>query len=623
MRKIFSILILSLSITTGFGQNELTEKADKLYDGYQYVDAIEAYLELVNDRKANGYVYKQLGDSYYNIYNTKEASKWYAKAVKSQQDAETYYRYAQILKSEGNYEASKKQMDRFSELKPDDQRAKAYLANPDYVPQLADKDKSFTVEKCKISDSKESDFGAVLSNDNILYFVSTRKETSKEDKGTKTPYLDIFSSKRNDNGSLSRPQEVKELNTAYHDGPITISSDGKTMYFSRDGHSEKSYKKIKKNSVKLAQQGIYKATLVNGRWENIEALPINSTEYTVTHPSISHDGKTLYFASNMPGGIGDTDIWKISVNGNSYGQPENMGPKVNSAGKEGFPFSSKNNILYFSSNGKQGYGGLDVFKLDLNADNEAENLGNGINTNHDDFSFSMNDTKKVGYFSSNRDGADNLFIANPICKLDITTLVTDSKTNNIIPGAEIILSDAQNNKIATQSSDDKGQTAFQVGCEVDYFITVSKAGYNSISVPVSASQKTEISVSAALSPLDEIITETEVKLNNIYFEFNKSNITPQGALELDKLVSIMNTHATMEILVRSHTDTQGSQDYNLKLSERRAQATMQYLISKGISKDRLTAKGMGSSEPKIDCKSNCTEEEDAKNRRSEFLIVKK
>lgn len=324
----------------------------------------------------------------------------------------------------------------------------------------------------------------------------------------------------------------------------------------------------------------------------------------------------------MPGGIGDTDIWKISVDGNSYGKPENLGPKVNTAGKEGFPFISKNNVLYFASSGKQGFGGFDIFKLDLNKNGEAENLGNGINTKSDDFSFSINDTKKVGYFSSNRDGVDNIYIAIPICKLEVIAMVTDSKTNAVIKGADVVISDTQNNKIANQSSDKEGQTSFTVSCEAEYFITVSKKGYDSKSIPVTGDLKDEVTVHASLSPIHEMITETEVKLNNIYFEFNKSNITPQGALELDKLVTIMSDYADMNILVRSHTDTKGSQDYNLKLSERRAQATMQYLISKGISKDRLTAKGMGSSEPKVDCKSNCTDEEDAQNRRSEFLIIK-
>ncbi|WP_179019303.1 OmpA family protein [Winogradskyella forsetii] len=623
MKKIYRLLSLVLVITTSsFGQNKQTEKADQLYEGYQYVDAIEAYLKHVEDNSADAYVYRQLADSYYNVFNIGEASKWYKKALENNQDAETHYRYAQVLKSQGDYEAANAQMDAFSRMSPDDIRAKAHLGNPNYIPKLADITKTFTVENIAINDEGQSDFGAVLSNDNILYFVSTRKTSGKEDAWTNQPYLDIYRSIRNDEGALSEPEGVEELNTIYHDGPITISADGKTMYFSRDGHSDGTFKKIKNNRVKLAQQGIYKATMVEGKWGNIEALPINSKDYTVSHPSLSSDGKTLYFASNMPGGLGGTDIWKVSVGGNTYGEPENLGPKVNTSGKEGFPYISEDNILYFASSGRQGFGGLDIFKYDMNTDESAENLGNVINTKRDDFAFSVNNTLKVGYFSSNRSGADNIYMAIPICQFETIAIVKDKDTNSVLPGASVTILDAQNNEIAAQATDMKGKTEFNVGCDNNYVLNVSMEGYETTSVPVGESDGEAVEVAIELKPINEMITETEVKLNNIYFEFNKSNITNQGAMELDKLVAIMKDHPEMKILVRSHTDSKGNADYNLKLSEKRAQSTIQYVISKGIDGQRLSAKGMGATAPKVNCGSNCTEDENAQNRRSEFLIVR-
>ncbi|REG87525.1 OmpA family protein [Winogradskyella sediminis] len=622
MKKIYSLFSLFLLVTLGYGQNKHTEKADKLYQGYQYVDAIDAYLEVVDDNEADAYVYKQLADSYYHLFNIKEASIWYKKALETTQDAETYFRYAQVLKSEGNYDQANAQMDEFAKLAPNDQRAKAHLANPNYIPELADITKTFEVEGVDINDGEHSDFGAVLSNDNILYFVSTRKTSGKEDAWTNQPYLDIYQSTRDENGDLSTPEEVSELNTIYHDGPLTISADGKTMYFSRDGHSDGTFKKLKSKRVKVAQQGIYKATLVDGKWGNIEALPINSIDYTVSHPSISSDGKTLYFASNMPNGLGDSDIWKISVNGNSYGDPVNLGPKVNTSGKEGFPYISEDNILYFASSGRQGFGGLDIFKYDLKTNETSVNLGNAINTTRDDFAFSVNTTLKIGYFTSNKTGVDQIYQAIPICQFEAIALVKDQIKNTILSGAQVTILDAQLNEIAAQATDTSGKTRFNVNCENTYTINVSMDGYETASFKVAASEGEDVTVHADLKPINEMITETEVKLNNIYFEFNKSNITNQGALELDKLVEIMKDHPEMKIMVRSHTDSKGNADYNLKLSERRAQSTMQYVISKGISKDRLSAKGMGATAPKIDCKSNCTEAEDAQNRRSEFLIVK-
>ncbi|GGG39691.1 OmpA family protein [Bizionia arctica] len=622
MKKIYSLLSIALIVTASFGQNKNSEKADNLFESYQYVDAIDAYLILIKNNKADAHVYKQLADSYYNVFNIEEATKWYAKAVQTDQDAETYFKYAQTLKSQGKYKEANKQMDVFAQKMPNDIRAKNHLKNPNYIPQLTDKSEFFEVEETTISDSEGSDFGAILTNDNILYFVSTRSNGKKEDYWTNQSYLDIYKSVRNEDGSLTEPEAVKSLNTPYHDGPITLSADGKTMYFSRDGHSEGSYKKLKNNKAKLAQQGLYKANLVNGKWENIQALPFNSINYSVSHPSLSSDGKTLFFTSNMPGGLGDTDIWKVSISSNSYSKPENLGARVNTSGKEGFPFISDNNILYFASSGKQGFGGLDIFKVELNNNEDAINLGNAVNTNRDDFAFSINTLKEIGYFSSNRSGVDNIYLAIPICHVEIIVSVKDAKTNALISGAKVVIKDSQNNPITEQSSNSKGNTSFHVSCEPDYYITISKDGYDALTIPVTGTKKDALAVNASLNPINEMITETEVKLNNIYFEFNKSNITQQGAFELDKLVTIMNDYPDMKILVRSHTDSQGSPEYNLKLSERRAQSTVQYLISKGINKDRLSAEGIGSADPKVACKANCTEEEDAQNRRSEFLIIK-
>lgn len=621
MKKIYSLLSLIFLATVSFGQNKQVEKADNLFETYQYVDAIEAYLKLIENKQENSHIYKQLADSYYNVFNTEEAAKWYAHATESKQDAETYYRYAQTLKSLEKYDAANKQMDIFSKMMPNDQRAKAHLKNPNYIPQLADQSKLFNVEKTTINDEQQSDFGAVLSNDNILYFVSSRNTHKKEDHWTNQPYLDIYKSVRKEDGSFSNPEAVNCLNTPYHDGPITLSADGNTMIFSRDGHSEGSSKKIKQ--IKLAQQGLYKATLVNGKWENIIALPFNSKDYSVSHPSLSRDGKTLFFASNMPGGMGDTDIWKVSVNNNEYGQPENLGPNVNTSGKEVFPFISDENILYFASSGKQGFGGLDIFKVDLNKNKEAQNLGNAINTKRDDFAFSINLQNKIGYFSSNRSGVDNIYEAIPICQFKTVALVKDAKTNQLVFDANVSILDANNNQISSTTTSSIGETSFNVNCsETNYLLNITKEGYEAKSISIDAQNVHDIELEVTLNPINNMITENEVKLKNIFFEFNKSNITKQGAFELDKLVEIMSDFPEMKILVKSHSDTKGLPEYNLKLSEQRAQATVQYLISKGIHKARLSAKGIGSNEPKIDCKSNCTDEQNAQNRRSEFIIIK-
>jgi len=610
-------------LTTSYGQDKSTVKADKLFGSYQYVAAIDEYLKLAQSNHATQYIYTQLANSYYAIFNPAEASKWYSKAVQTSAPAETYYKYAQTLKGIGKYQLANKQMDTFSNLVPNDSRAKEYKANPDYVPSLADKSKLFDIATTSLNKNGTSDFGALLTNDNTLYFVSTRNASKKTDKWDNQPYLDIYKSTRNSNGTLSEPIAVSELNTPYHDGPITLSSDGNTIYFARDGHSEGKYEKTQNSKIKVGQQGLYKATKIDGKWSKIEALPINSTSYSVSSPSLSKDGKTLYFASNMPGGFGESDIWKVSIDGNGYGKPQNLGAGINTADKENFPFITEDNVLYFSSRGKQGLGGFDVFKIDLNTNEGIQNLGKPVNSEFDDFSFSFNKTLNVGYFSSNRKGSDAIYTAVPVCVAQAVVIVKNQKTGAVLPNATVAISDHKGNTIATKQSDAEGKVVYDISCQTEYSIIVSASNFDpatNLINPIKAGKK-EIEVS--LAPTEVIITDKEVVLNNVYFEFNKSNITAQGAAELDKLVKVMKENPLMAIFVKSHTDSKGSDEYNLVLSEQRAQATVQYLISKGISGAKLTGKGFGSSEQKIKCGTNCTDEQDAQNRRSEFLIVKK
>lgn len=621
MKKLFITTILVLAIVSGYAQNKHTEKADNLFQSYQYVAAIDEYLKLTNTSKANAYVYKKLADSYYNIFNMDEAAKWYAKAITKKQDAETYYRYAQCLKAQGKYQEANQQMSTFSDLEPNDQRAKEFKVNPNYIPALADKGKLFDVGQATINSKDYSDFGTFLDDSNTLYFVSTRNTSNRTDKWVDQPYLDIYQVTRSIDGKLSEAKNVSELNSSFHDGPVTISSDGNTIFFARDGHAEGAYKIDKKSNTRVSQQGIYKATKVDGKWTNIQALPFNSKTYSVSHPSLSKDRKTLYFASNMPGGLGDTDIWKVSVNGSNYGKPENLGVSVNTSDKEGFPFISDDGVLYFSSRGHQGYGGLDVYKVDVKANSKAVNVGSPVNTASDDFSFSFNTKHSIGYFSSNRDGIDNIYTATPVCVAQLIAIVKDKTTGNVVSNATVEILDDKNNSIASKTTNASGEVAYDVNCNTNYKLQVSKLNYE-IASSTTTTTYGEQKVNLDLEPSEVIITDTEVILKPIYFDFNKSNITEQGARELDKLVAVMKEYSSMVILVKSHTDNKGSAVYNLKLSEERAQSTVQYLISKGISRDRVSGKGFGFSEPKVDCKSNCTDEQDSQNRRSEFMIVK-
>ena len=622
MKNFFISICFFISTTSILGQNSTTQKADQYFNQYEYVNAANAYLKIVDNGKADGYVYKQLADSYFNMFNTTEAIKWYAKAVQSSQDAETYYRYAQMLKANVKYEEANKQMLQFANKAPNDQRAKTFKENPNYIPKLFDVSKLYEVKAATFNTDK-TDFGAVLNN-NTIYFTSTRNNSRKDYGWNKEPYLDIYKADFNSDKTITNVSNVTELNSKYHDGPATISADGNTIYFASDSFRESSFEKDSKNKLKLGRNNIFRAVNTGGNWNSITSLSFNSSSYSTSNPCISSDGKTLYFSSDLPGSIGGVEIRKVSINGdNTYGKPENLGSKVNTEGNERFPFIAEDNTtLYFASSGKPGLGGLDIFKIDLSKSEEAQNMGKPINTEKDDFAFTYNKTQNIGFLSSNRNGNDDIYEVHTICNADIVTVVTNAKTGAILTNTSVSIVDDKKNIIATEVSNSKGEVTYKVDCDKSYAIVAAKDGFESNTIEVAKSNGGMITIPIALQPIDVIITETEIILKPIFFEYNKSNITREGAYELDKLVQVLKSNDQLIILAKAHTDNRGGDAFNLSLSDKRAKATAQYVISKGIQAYRISGKGMGESEPKVDCKENCSEEEHAQNRRSEFLIVK-
>lgn len=606
----------------GFAQGRDTERADKLFARYEYVDAAKAYQELVDKGKADGYVYLRLAESYYNMFNPSEASRWYARAVETPQEAETHYRYAQMLKAQGQYEAANAQMRLFAQKAPEDDRAKAFLAEPNYIPRLLAKDKLYEVKDLEGINSGKSDFSPVLHG-STLYFTSARNGARKEYGWNEEPFLDIYAADYNPDGTLTNAGGVSGLNSQYHDGPVSITADGNTLYFSSDSFREKSFERDRKNRLKLGRNNLYRATREGERWTNITRLPFSSDEHSTANPSVSRDGRTLYFSSDMPGGHGGVDIWRVAVNPDgTYGTPENLGAAINTAGTESFPFiADDDRTLFFASSGLPGLGGLDIFRADLQG-GQPQNLGKPINTEKDDFSFFYSTGRDLGFFASNRSGNDDIYGALPICGLRVLTVVSDARTGKVLPGAKVSIVDEKRNVIATEMADAKGEVSYRVDCGKPYSIQASRDGYEGGTFAVAAQAKGgDTRVDAALQPIESIVTETEVVLQPIFFEYDKSNITREGAFELDKLVQAMGRDKDMVIMVGAHTDNRGSDAYNMALSERRAKSTVQYVISKGIARGRISGKGYGETQPKVAC-TECTEEQHAANRRSEFIIVK-
>jgi outer membrane protein OmpA-like peptidoglycan-associated protein/tetratricopeptide (TPR) repeat protein len=632
MKNIISIFIITLLTNASLtAQSNDTKKADKHFNKFEFVDAATDYLKLVEDGKADTYVYSQLAESYYNVFNTAEAEKWYAKALETAADPEMVYNYSQMLKANGKYEESNVQLAKFASMRPADNRATAFRENPNYLPKILEKGKKFNVQNLSIN-SEVSDFGGTIKNGK-LYITSARNDrNSTKTYGWSTEaFLDIYTAVVNDDGEFQMPSIIEDnINTKYHEGTVSFSPDGNTMYFSRESFYDKIYEKDPSTKYKISVLHLYKSINQEGQWSEAEPLSLNGENYSVKNPSVSADGTTLYFASDKVGGYGNFDIYSAAVDANgSVGEATNLGQKVNTEGQEMFPFISTSNTLYFSSNGHLGLGGLDVFfaKIVDGKVGPVRNIGIPVNGNADDFAFSINEETEEGFVSSNREGgmgSDDIYAIKklqPICDVMMTVTVRDSKTGLILDGASVSIQDSEGNIFGTKISNAEGIVEYIIECDVDTKLVGSKIDYESGSTLVAGTSEEEVSAELLLTPIEEIILANKVILNPIYFDFDKSNITAQAAFELDKLVQLMTKYKSIVISAESHTDSRGSDSYNLSLSERRAKSTAQYVISKGIDASRITGSGKGETTPSIDCGGRCTEEEHQLNRRSEFLIL--
>jgi len=636
MKKFYLSLLLLSSLYTAQAQNtayistpqERLKYADELFKRYEYVEAIEQYKKLVRGEKSDNYVILQLAESYYNVFNTVESAKWYAKAVEGNpnQDAEVFYKYAQMLKASGRYEASNKIMKKFADLKPEDSRTIDFLKDPDYIPQLRSQEALFTFEDSRMNHSQFSDFAGILTADNTLYFASARDESKKKYGWNDQPFLNVYAATYvADEEKFKDIKPVDELNTKHHDGPVTITADGQTMFFATESFRGGKFERDKKNRLKKGKVSVYRAKLDDKKWKDIEPVPFNSTEYMVSNPAVTPDGKTLYFASDMPGSVGDMDIWRVALNEDgTYGTPENLGTIVNTEGRESFPFISEDSKLIFASDSHKGFGGLDLYMFDLtDANAKVRNIGDPINTAKDDFHLSYYPDKGIGFLSTNRVGRDDIYKVRPVCVTEMVITVRDQKTGAILKDAQVAILDYDKNIIETRFTDSYGIVRYDTDCNKVFALQVSAEGYESRDVELQKWGDGKYPVDVELRPIEMIVIQDKIVLGDIFFEFDKSNITQQGAFELNKLVQILQRNPTMKIKIESHTDNKGSDAYNLKLSDQRAKSTMQYIISKGISGSRLEARGYGESQPKVDCGEGCTAEQDAINRRSEFIITQK
>jgi len=458
--------------------------------------------------------------------------------------------------------------------------------------------------------------------------------------------LDINSYPEYDDAQLMDPVLITSLNNDFHNALCTFDKTTNTLYFTRtkmrlvskrpvnsDPTSWYDYSSAKKYTNFLE---IYSAKYQNGKWVDVKPFQYNKpTEYSIGHPAISPDGKVLYFVSNMPGGYGKTDIYYSTKQADgTWGQPTNAGAEINTDGEESYPHLDSTGTLYFASDGHLGMGGLDIFSAVGSKDNweQPVNLKYPINSSKDDFSVFFTDPGKSGYFSSNRDGGkgeDDIYYFSPElpAKLILAGVAKQRLEDNsieILKNASIKMDDKTANTTGTIVSNDAGKFYATLDCNTAYDFTASKDGYftqsKSLETTICKTRHDTVFVDLIL---DKIILNKAVVLENIYYDFDKANIRSDAALELNKLVDLMKRNPDIKIELGSHTDCRGSSAYNEKLSQKRAESAVAYIISQGIDKGRITAKGYGESVPVNTCidGTNCTEEQYQMNRRTEFKVT--
>jgi len=637
VKKILMFLLVICFASISNAQNrDRIKKATKDYDKYSFINAREIYLKVLEAGYSSPQIFEKLADTYYYNGQYQDAAKWYGRLIAEYPDevsVEYYFRAAQSLKSLGQYSESNDLMELYAQNGGNPLIVKKFKENPDYLTSIAFSAKNYDIQEVGIN-TDASDFVSSFY-DGKLVFASTFNSTGDKTFGwTQEAYLDLFIADIDEKGNLSNPVAIQgDINSRFHESSTTFTKDGNTIYFTRNNFIDGKKRRGKNKTVGLK---IYKAKKrSDNTWGEVQELPFSSNNYSIAYPSLAPDEKRLYFSSDMPGSFGMSDLWYVQVNEDgTYGVPVNLGSGINTEAKESFPFVSSKNKLYFSSNGHTGLGGLDVFATQLDSNGnpgEILNLGAPTNGPFDDFGFIFDEEKKFGYVSSNREGglgsiSDDIYLLKK-CEVTIAGTVTDLATGELIPDATVELLDENNTKLASTTSDENGRYQFDnvLDCGTVYLVRASGTGCEFLEKVVETpteSQVMEVPMPLECDPCAPDDLGCRLSLEPIYFDFDRYNIRPDAEIELAKILAALREYPQLIIHIESHTDSRGNDSYNEALSEKRAQSTLDWLVSKEIDRDRLSAKGYGEYQLQNQCSNGveCTEEEHQLNRRSMFII---
>jgi outer membrane protein OmpA-like peptidoglycan-associated protein/tetratricopeptide (TPR) repeat protein len=638
-------LFISLLVFIGLGLSASPQvkshkelKGDKSFFVYSFEKAIDAYTHTKNLTTEGQ---RRLAESYHNLNQNDKAEIAYAKLITLGDGVlpEDYYDYAMILKNEGKTEQSNTYMDKFYELKQGDLRAQDYERNKTNINNLSKDNGNYKIQHLDVNTDAE-DFGTSYYKNEVVFASSREKPKMvvRKYNWNGQPFLDVYVSEVDQN-QLKKPENFnKKLNGKLHDGPASFSKDGNMVAFTRNNYDVP-------RKDKVVELQIWFSNFTDGKWSDPVPFSLNNTDYSVGHPCLSADGNTMYFTSDMPGGYGGADIYRVTKTGNEWGKAENLGDKINTEGDELFPFYEENNgILFFSSNGRFGLGGLDIFICALNGSEIGPivNPGSPMNTTSDDFAAIVDDQAKKGYFSSNRAGGngDDDIYSFDVIKLDIGKKIkgiAKDAAGVAIPKTFITLTDDKNNVIDTVTTKDDGAYTFLVAADKNFKLIGKKENYSDgeniantfgaefvVTADVVLTKKETV---AQIVPVETDLGKIAA-LKSIYFDLDKYNIRADAATELDKIVKIMNANPNMVVELRSYCDCRDTKEYNQILSDNRAQASADYIKKRITNPSRISGKGYGETHLVNGCDcdgdaaASCSEAEHQKNRRTEFIIIK-
>ena len=599
-----SVILFSIGILTplesSYAQPAPIRKGDSFYEAGGYYEALNLYKEnlvLLSKEELPNYLFR-VGECYRKTGKPRQAELWYQKAILREcSNPKVYLYYANSLLSNENYEQARENYKTYLTLQPNDKWAQMGLEACDLAAKWKMSPSGYIVQLMPVLNSKQNDFCATYASADYrtILLTSSRDIVTGRNKHAATgeKFTDLLVSLSNGEGRWGKPKLLGgSINTNDEEGTPNFSQDFTKLYFTRCMSGKKG---------KLGCQ-IYEASLSGETWDNPTALPLAPDSIVVAHPAIAPDGLTLYFTSNLPGGFGGLDLWKVTRNSptDSWGEPINLGGSFNTEGDEVFPYVHADGTLYFSSNGWPGMGGLDIFRVlkDSKGEPVIENMRYPINSSSDDFGITIQKEREEGFFTSRRAGGrggdDIYWFYLPPLEFNLLGLVRDEKDNSPLKQAKVKLV-GSDGSIQNSETNDEGRFKFILKPNTDYVAITSDRGYLNGKLKTSTKGKTvseDMSVEVSMNSVAKPIV-----LPNIFYDFNNWELRPESVTSLNYMIDILNDNPTIVVEMGAHTDNRGTEEYNLELSQKRAQAVVNYLIEHGIPAERLRAKGYAQTDP--------------------------